>query len=133
MFSSFFCLAIREGQQSECILPQIGAGCSQSILLALSRAVFELKQAESLYGYEERLVDEQAVRIIKRSKRLEGLRNLYPRSVCGSSEIPQFTVVDPRKPGRQLEKIVGSLKSRGYRAYYRVVRKINDHSFVAQV
>lgn len=132
-FESYFFLAIRAREECEFLLPQLGAGCSQSFALAFSRAVFELRQAEALYGYEERLVDEQAVRIIERSKRLEGLRQLRPESAQLVFEYPSLFGVNAQQPGLQFERIVRSLKLNGYEVYYRVVRKINELAYVVQV
>lgn len=133
VFSSFFCLAIRDRQAGEFLLPQLGAGCSQSFSLALSRAIFELRQVESLYAYDERLVDEQAIRIIERSKRLEGLRLIFPPSARNSNEMPPLVSVDEQQPERQLERVIESLKVHGHKVYYRIVREINEYSFVTQV
>ncbi|MCY1376851.1 hypothetical protein D9M69_643750 [compost metagenome] len=92
-----------------------------------------MKQVESLYAYEERLVDEQAIRIIERSKRLEGLRLIFPPSARSSNEMPPLVSVDEQQPERQLERVIESLKVHGYKVYYRVVREINEYSFVTQV
>ncbi|MCO6060210.1 YcaO-like family protein [Pseudomonas sp. MOB-449] len=133
VFGGFFCLAVRDCQEEDFLLPQIGSGCSQSFTLALTRAVFELRQAEALYGYEERLVDEQAARIMSKSKRLEGLRSLYPRRIFSSDEMPSLIDVNSQQPARQLEEIIRRLNANGFEVYYRVVRKINSSSVVTQV
>lgn len=133
VFDSFFCLAVRDRECCEFVIPQIGSGCSQYFELALSRAIFELNQAEALYGYEERLVDEQAVRIMEVSKRFEGLRLLRPRRAQMVYELPASFCVSAHNPKIQLERVCLGLKLNGYEVCFRVMRKINEFAYVVQV
>lgn len=133
LLGSFFCLAVRDGEEDTFSLPQIGSGCSQSFLLAFSRAVFELVQAETLYGYEERCIDEQAIRIISRSKRLEGLRKMRPISSKVTDYLPEPNGKFPNRPREQVNSALNSLKRSEFAPYYRVLNEMASSVFVVQV
>lgn len=133
LLGGYFCVAVRGEENNEFCLPQIGSGFSQSFLLAFNRAVHELIQAETLYGYEERCVDEQALRVISCSKRLGALRTLQINSSKVVDCTPELHGEFPNRPDKQVERAVASLKCAGFDSCYRVLSKLGSSIFVVQV
>lgn len=133
LLGGFFCVAVRGEEKHEFSLPQIGSGFSQSFLLAFSRAVHELIQAETLYGYEERCVDEQAIRVISCSKRLGALRTLQISSSKVVDYTPELYGRFSHRPDKQVESALASLQLAGFNCYFRVLSKLGGSVVVVQV
>lgn len=76
-FGLFFCIA-SPGEQDQHTLAIVGSGCSLNPSVALSRAVTEQIQSQSLSTHRELNKDENTLDFLTRSPRLEKLINPIP-------------------------------------------------------